>query len=374
MNRLLVGVWATLVAGAILALGACASRVPLVSEDTLPDLAELKQLTASIPNHTELVETGEAVAPVRLAVHRVGSGEADRVLVMLHGVFADHTSWRFIQGRLAGEHDLLLLDLPGCGGSDKPDPDSAQGVVYRPTGTARAVLDAVRAEITRFPQDKKLVLIGHSFGGMVVLRMFADPAIRAEYADVLDRVDRLVLLAPVDAAVNRPDPLFQKIAEASSFEINLGLMLGVIQASVADATFDSVSEPDRALREEYEKRIEVLRDARSRRALQAMVSHAVPWDRRSGVYRPNWPVMESIVEGYSRVDVPTLILWGTRDETLPISMGYKLAAELPRASLFPVPGAMHSIHIERPLLTAEVIDRFVRTGAAPGPATARIPR
>jgi hypothetical protein len=47
----------------------------------------------------------------------------------------------------------------------------------------------------------------------VWLRVFSDPGLRAEFADVLDRVERLVLLAPVDVTQERAHPTFKAIVE-----------------------------------------------------------------------------------------------------------------------------------------------------------------
>jgi pimeloyl-ACP methyl ester carboxylesterase len=350
-------------------LAACASpQARLVGEDSVSELHAFKVLTAGFPNHTALVPTTDpSGVPVRIAVHKIGDGAHEHTLVMLHGVFADHSTWRFVQGALAHDNDLLVIDLPGCGDSDKPDPEKVADVVYTPQAVARRVLQAVRLTLNDDRRASKLALVGHSYGGLVAIRMFADPSIRAEYADVLDRVDRMVLFSPVDAAVHRPDPMFQQIAETSSFEVTAGLALGILQDVVADATLASASGAAPALREEYDKRLAVLRDPGSRRALQALVSRAINWRHDGSRYRPDWPAMEAVTAGYAHVTIPTMILWGTHDESLPISMGYKLAAELPNAFIHPVPGAMHSIQIERPGLAACLITDFVRTGLKPPP-------
>jgi hypothetical protein len=41
--------------------------------------------------------------------------------------------------------------------------------------------------------------------------------------------------------------------------------------------------------------------------------------------------------------------------TLPLSIGYKLAAELPDATLRIVPDAMHSLPAEKPLIAIELV-------------------
>jgi pimeloyl-ACP methyl ester carboxylesterase len=86
--------------------------------------------------------------------------------------------------------------------------------------------------------------------------------------------------------------------------------------------------------------------------------------------RLDWERVEAITAGYVRVGVPCLIVWGGRDETLPVSMGYKLAAELPDARLRIVQAGMHGLATERPRECVALIRGFL--GA--GPAYASSPR
>ena len=93
----------------------------------------------------------------------------------------------------------------------------------------------------------------------------------------------------------------------------------------------------------------------TRLALQAVFTQTVPM--RDG--RPDWPAIHSVVADYANVDVPCLIVWGARDETLPVAMGFKLAAQLPNAQLHVVPDCMHSVHLEDPVLCANLIRDFI---------------
>jgi len=64
-------------------------------------------------------------------------------------------------------------------------------------------------------------------------------------------------------------------------------------------------------------------------------------------------------------DIPFLIVWGARDATLPLAMGYKLEAQIPAAKLLVVPNQMHSIHIENPPLAVRIIREFDQSGSMP---------
>ncbi len=346
---------------AVLTAGCASPYSRLVSEDSVAHLASLKALTAEHPNRTTMVETGApGEPPLRVAVHEVGDGSRQWTLILLHGMFTDHTSWRFVQGALAEQFDLWVIDLPGCGDSDAPPPDAG---VYEPTAVARRVLAALRDRMDARPGPARLAIVGHSYGGLVALRMFGDSPLAAEYSDVLGRVERIVLISPVDVSIHRPDPVFLEIASVSALKVRLGLAFGVVQDKVAMGTLCSVCEGAPALREEAEKRLEILRDSRRRGAMQALLRGAVPTTGHPA--RPDWAAIEALEAGYARVSPPTLILWGRRDETVPISMGYKIAAQLPNATLAPIDRCMHSVHMEQPELFTRAVAEFIRTGEPP---------
>ncbi len=60
--------------------------------------------------------------------------------------------------------------------------------------------------------------------------------------------------------------------------------------------------------------------------------------------------------------IPCLIVWGARDETFPLSMGYKLQAQLPDATLIVIHDTKHSMQLERPRLSSSVVREFIESG------------
>jgi pimeloyl-ACP methyl ester carboxylesterase len=335
----------------------------LASEDEIAELAELKARTEAAPSHTAIVPTGDAPS-IGIAIHELTAPGHDRILVMVHGVLSDHRAWRFMAGELAQSYDLMLVDLPGCGESDKPAPGALGPQGYSPGAMAARVLGAVRERVlARDDADRvRVTLVAHSLGGAVAMRMFCDQELATTYGDLLERVDSVVLLSPMDISVNKPDPMFRQIAEISGTEIALGDATGLLESKVAKATRNSVVSSDRALRAEADTRLSYFRDSARRRAAQAMLRQAIPWKDE----RPDWGAIEPVEQEYCRIELPTLILWGRRDETLPVAMGYKLAAELPKARLVCLPEVMHSPHIEAPSKTIALIREFVDGGVESG--------
>src|ERR1044071_6122312 len=346
--------------GATLLLKQSAPVSPLLklpSEQQIPELRELALANATQPETVRFPETLlEDGHTVRLAVRQRGSGNHDRVLVMIHGVLADHDAWRYVTGELGRDFDLWLIDLPGCGDSDKPDPDLLGPMGYSPTAMAERALQALQQCLACRPQSPRLTIVAHSLGGMTALRMMSDLILRERYAAVLKQIDGMVLLAPCDAAVHQEIPKFTKVIALRGYEAAIGHTLGIIEAAVAESEKAGVCLQNRATRETAIKIASILTRAEDRRAAQAMLRQAVPW--REKEHRPDWASIKRLETDYGNIDVPCLIVWGQCDETLPVSMGYKLKDQIAGAKLIVLPDTMHSIQTERPKDCAQIIREF----------------
>jgi pimeloyl-ACP methyl ester carboxylesterase len=332
----------------------------LKSEDEIAEFAAAKRAALALRSRTSLVRVDAGRGPMRLAIAETGEGDADRVIVLLHGVLSDSAVWRFMRADVADGYDLMAVDLPGSGRSDRPDPSRLGRGAYGPPMLARYVLAALRQRLAARGKDDaaSITIVAHSLGGMVTLRMFADPSIRKDYADVLDRVDGLVLFTPADVAIEKDIPTFRAIAEVSDFVVGVANLTGLLRMKVAVSTRDGVVDADHAVKEEAMRMNALLLDRERRRASQAMIKNAVP---RNGV-RPDWRRIEQIVQTYCNVDVPVLIVWGARDELLPLSMGFKLQYHLPQARLHVINRGMHCLPVERPGDCARLVRQFVESG------------
>jgi len=345
-----------------LLFGCGSSYNQLVSEHSIPDLRDAVQATTNGGNRTLVTTThGADGQTVRLAIHELESPTKDRILVLIHGVFADHTTWRFVAGDLARDHGVWIVDLPGCGQSDAPRPQGPDS--YTAADLTERTLEALREQLAARSAETRISLVGHSYGGTLIAVMFGNESLRTRYADVLDRVDRLVMISPFDVAMNRPTSVFQELAEASSLKVSLASKLGILKERVAKATIASVMDPARALKEEADKRIEFLENSNKRIALQETIKKAVPWTREQ---RPDWDKIEPLEASYAKVDRDCLVVVGLRDEALPASMAFKLAVQMPRAMIVPLPKVMHSPHIESHEKCAAMIRAFVTTGKVDG--------
>jgi pimeloyl-ACP methyl ester carboxylesterase len=142
-------------------------------------------------------------------------GEGRSALVLVHGWTCDLTFWRRQAPLFAGRR-VLLVDLPGHGGSDKPE------IAYTMTLFARA-LEAVMREAG----VEKAVLVGHSMGTPVVrqfYRLFPE---------------KTIAIVAVDGALR---PFFQDPAQHAKFVDRyrgpdyLTVVGGMIDAMMSDKT------------------------------------------------------------------------------------------------------------------------------------------
>lgn len=131
------------------------------------------RMNQSHPASGDLVEVGGA------EVHVLRQGLSGPVVLMIHGASANarEFSWS-LAPRLSNTHQVLMADRPGHGYSERPDDADTLAV------QAAQMAGALKA----LAPGQKAILVGHSFGGAVSLRVALDHP---------ELVEALVLLAPV---------------------------------------------------------------------------------------------------------------------------------------------------------------------------------
>jgi pimeloyl-ACP methyl ester carboxylesterase len=339
-----------------------ADRLP--SELDSPVFRELVRRWNGLPKTTHFVTTSRDGIPARVAVHEVGSGA--RVVVCVHGVFGQHTNWKYVAGALAGEYQLWLVDLPGCGKSDGPPPPKHARPGYCPAALADRVLQALEGRLSARPDVARILVAGHSLGGMVVLRMFTEDELRRCHGRVLDAVDGLVLFAPCDVVVTQATDTWRAMLGLNATKIRLGDATGLLQSAMDKSVRAGFCDTALATREMADEGVGLLRNGTQRRRAQDMLRNAIPW--HSFGKAVNWDQVERLEARYQNIRVPCLIVWGHRDQTLTLAMGYKMKDEIPNARLAVVPRAMHLLPLECPEICADLVRQFegqLRRGQLP---------
>jgi pimeloyl-ACP methyl ester carboxylesterase len=237
------------------------------------------------------------------------AGRGDPV-VLLHGWGTSSQSLVPLCEALADSFRVLAVDLPGFGWSQAPP------VAW---GTADYA-----AHVERFMQETRVTeaaLVGQSFGGRIAIRLAAkQPA----------RVSRLVLVASAGIRPRR----------------RAGYYVRVGAVKLARRFF---SLPGWG--------------AAGRRMISKMYDRFGSRDyRAAGPMRPTLVkvVNEDLAPVLPAVQVPTLILWGDRDQEVPRSAVEIMAAGIPRARLHVFEGAGHFPFLDAPEEFARTLTRFLR--------------
>jgi pimeloyl-ACP methyl ester carboxylesterase len=342
-------------------VGGCASTSSLPVEDRVADFASIKSKAANVQlaiNRIPIEATRGK--PLELAVHENTNERHDRLFVFVHGVFSDARMWRYLCWDLQNEYDVMAIDLLGCGASDRPEPDEVAPDGYSPDALGKDVLLALRTRLAApdVHPGLRVTLVGHSLGAITILNMWAEPSIHQQFADVLDRVDSVVLLSPPDIAANCRRPIFQEIDGMTDFRMRMADVFGVLTKRCIEATVTGVTDRSLATKEEADRLIEIFRHASTRHAGQAMLRQAIPKSKDR---------IQQIVAGYANVRVPCLIIYGAQDDVFPTSMAYNLTDRLPNAKLRIVDPAMHGLATERPRMCCDLLREFISSDQRTAP-------
>ncbi len=260
---------------------------------------------------------------VRLRVSEVGQGPS---LVLLHGLFMDHTTWDPVGDALGQQYRVVAPDLPGFGQSEKP-PESR--FPYGINAFADAVVDLYAGlELGR------AILVGHALGGAIAITLAArHPELISRlilvdalcYPASLDLATRVALLPMVGGFAFKQ--LWGKSAFKAYFKESYLSRDGRIPSPRLDHYYESFNTPA--------ARASALSTLRATRDTRAVVAHI------------------------ARITTPTLVIWGSEDTLYPAALGHRMSREIPEAG-FQLVGAGHAPQEEQPAEVVAAIQRFCR--------------
>lgn len=245
------------------------------------------------------------------ALHVERQGAGPRV-VLVHGFTQTGRSWGQIATDLGRDHEVVLVDAPGHGGSAAVRADLTEGA---------ALLGAAGGRAT---------YVGYSMGGRLALHLALDRP---------DEVDALVLLGATAgiedeedrAARRRSDEVWAEVLERDGLDPFLRRWLA--QPLFADLPADAADVDDRR-----------------RNSVDGLASSLRLGGTGSQV--PRWAELP-------RLRMPVLVLAGERDERF-ATLGRRMAGEIGRNATFEtVPGAGHAAHRERPDAFLTVLRAFL---------------
>lgn len=248
---------------------------------------------------------------------------------MIHGLRGDHHGLEPIVAHLPGFR-VLVPDLPGFGETPPLTTGSHDLHAYA-TWTSMFVSSVAPGS----------VLLGHSFGSIVV---------SAAVADGLD-VSSLVLVTPIAGSalagprqlLTRATVVLHRFAGALPERVGTGLLRSRLFTRVASVAM--VQTRDRELRRwihaEHDRYFGGFADRRVLlEAFGASVSHGVD-------------------EVAAQIGVSTLVVATELDDITTPAEQRRLAAVFPSARLEMISGTGHLVHYERPDAVASAVERFL---------------
>ena len=250
-----------------------------------------------------------------VSVRTVRAGAGDTTLLLLHGYGESLTTWRAVFDRLALFDRVIAIDLPGFGGSAKPD------VSYS--------LPAMTERLSRFVDrwtTGPLVVVGHSMGGEIAASLaLARP----------DRVNLLILIAPAGFRVGLAG-IADSMSPTKADRIGRYLSWRSFITPIHDPSW--LEEPDSAAN--YEQTGDARYSASAARLLKEFSFTALRGR-------------------FQDITQPTLLIWGGLDPVMPFSVGDTLSRLIPCVHFVPLVRAFHRPQAEVPDTVLSIVRGFL---------------
>ncbi len=278
----------------------------------------------------------DELQPQRIRIHghdvryfRAGSGP---VVLLVHGMAGSAATWKSVLPRLARDHTVIAPDLLGHGQSDKPRTDYSLGAF---AAGLRDLLVALGLE--------RATVVGHSLGGGIAMQMAYQHPERVERLVLVGsgglgkEVSPLLRLLTVPGAEYLMPLIFTSYSRDIGNRISLLLKRGGLRAPAIEEGWRAyVSLTQSENRSAFVKTLRSVVDLNG----QCVNAH----DRL-----------------YLAGHMPTLIMWGERDQIIPVHHAHEAHAAMPgsRLELFAESG--HFVHSEEPDHFIRVLRDFLAT-------------
>lgn len=266
----------------------------------------------------------------RVIYHMAGSGPP---VVLIHGMVNSSRHWRAVALALADRYTVIAPDLIGHGDSATPRGDYSLGAHASSIRDLLAVLGIDRATI-----------VGHSLGGGVAMQFFYQ---------FPQRTERLVLVS--SGGLGREvSPLLRSatlpgVSVLLSLAAHPRLLAGLRRGG------------DRLRESGSRQGVQLQAIARALRPLEQP-------DARTAFLHTLRAVIDLRGQRVSATDrlylldgMPTLIVWGERDQTIPLAHGAAAHRAAPGSRFYTLPRAAHFPHLEDPEGLAAILAEFLAT-------------
>lgn len=236
------------------------------------------------------------------------TGSRGKIILLLHGWADSKETFEQLSHKLTDSYDVISLDLPGFGGSETPKNSWT--------------LDDFAKFVASFIEKLNLkvsCIIGHSNGGAIAIHGLSDNTLRA---------DKLILIA--SAGVRNPGSIRNKTLKLASKPAKL-----------------AVSFTPKKTQEKIKKKL-----------YKSIGSDYMISENMKETFKNI--VSADVLDDASKVIQPTILIYGDKDDSTPISLGRKLDDALKDSKLHTIDGAGHFVHQQQPNKVTSIIEEFIK--------------
>ena len=248
-----------------------------------------------------------------LKIKYIAEGSGQQSVLLLHGWGSNITLFSYITEHLKPYFKVYAPDMPGFGESDEPET----------TWSVDDYTDFV-IEFCRKMGIDRCFIIGHSFGGRVIIKLMSRSAL--PFA-----VDRIVL---TDSAGIRPKQTFRKKIKRRIYKIGKKFFSSKPVTKIAPDAMEKFR----------------------RRNGSADYNAASPVMRQCLVKVVN----EDLTPLIPNINAPTLLIWGDKDDATPLSDGQLMEKLIPDAGLVVFEGSGHYAFLEQGERFCRILDSFFK--------------
>ncbi len=264
-------------------------------------------------------------------VYDIAGETHDETIIVLHGGrgIGDHRSDFQVFAPLTDQFRVLAYDQRGCGATS-----------LTPPYTFGQFADDLEAFRQHFLGDKKLILIGGSFGGMIALTY------AVKYGD---KLSHLILRGTAASHHHEAEAIANfnaRLHKATSASI------GMVDKMFSDKVVDDVELRLiwMALQPLYYEHFDPDAAMEKTRTLQL---HA---ETHNELFKDK---SYDLLDKLEAINVPTFVVCGGEDWICPPSQSRIIADKVPGAEYLEVPGANHPVHAEKPEIVLPAIRDFI---------------
>ncbi len=240
-------------------------------------------------------------------------GEGDETVVILQGWGTHLGMYDSIADILKEKYTVIQFDFPGFGGSDEP----------REPWNVDAYADFF-CELMENLGIKKATLIGHSYGGRVIIKLAARESIPFE-------IKNIVL---IDSAGIMPKRSFAQKMKIKRYKV----LKKILNMKLVYALFP-----------------ELIDDWRNRQG-SADYRNASDMMKKCMVMAVN----EDLTDLLPKIKQETLLIWGDKDTATPIGDAKVMDEMIPDSGLAVIPGTGHFSFLENPGVFAGIMKSYFK--------------